>query len=206
MGAIPTSDMPAYVHLHKRVCGALDCCQETAAVEFKEPAPWPALRQRLIPTIMAMGNLRDGGMVIIGVSERGGRWEPVGIGEGDWATYDPDDIADAVNKYSSPPVEFELVRVSYSEKDFLVIKVSEFQETPFICKRDGPGLTQGTVYIRPSGKPETRRVGNSEEMHALLELAAEKRAARMLATTRRLTGLGASPSDDELFGRELSGL
>ena len=48
MGAIPTSDMPGHKRLHERVVTALDRCQESQAVDFKESATWDQLKWRII--------------------------------------------------------------------------------------------------------------------------------------------------------------
>ncbi len=79
MGAIPTSDMPGHAKLHERVLNALDRCQESKGVDFKESAPWDNLKWQLIRTAIAMGNLRDGGIIVIGASERGDSWDLTGI-------------------------------------------------------------------------------------------------------------------------------
>ena len=63
--------MPGHRALHERVTDALDTCVESQAVDFKESAPWDAIKFKLTRTAMAMGNLRDGGLIVIGVSERG---------------------------------------------------------------------------------------------------------------------------------------
>jgi len=78
MGAIPTSDMPGHKRLHDRVLSALDRCQEGQAIDFKESAPWESLKWRIVVTALGMGNLRDGGVIVIGASEREQIWELTG--------------------------------------------------------------------------------------------------------------------------------
>ncbi len=209
MGAIPTSDMPGYRRLHERVFNALDRCQETQGIDFKESAPWDSLKWRIITTSLGMGNLRDGGIIVIGASERGKIWELNGITDEHLATYDPDVIIDVVNKYSSPNVELDIVLAKYkNDRDFLSIQINEFKDTPIVCKKNGPsggGITEGAVYVRPPGVAKTTRVMNSSQMHDLLELAAEKRARRMLEVSRRI-GLVSIPTSTERFDEELEGL
>jgi predicted HTH transcriptional regulator len=72
MGAIPVSTFPGHKQLHERVVTALNLCQESRNVDFKEPASWSNLQVHIARTSMAMANLRDGGIIIVGVSERGG--------------------------------------------------------------------------------------------------------------------------------------
>lgn len=210
MGAIPTSDMPGYERLHERVCSTLDRCQETQAIDFKESAPWESLKWRLIKTIMAMGNLRDGGVIIIGASEREDDWELTGISQEHLTTYDVDNITDAINIYASPPMQVEIVRVKYSnDQIFLALHAKEFEYFPYVCNSNSPArigvLREGEVYIRPPGKPQTKKVTNALEMADLLELAAEKRARSMISTARRI-GFVPPPDNTQHFDRELEGL
>ena len=94
------------------------------------------------------------------------------------------------------------------ESEFLAIQVREFEDTPCVCKRNGTdesdSFRQGDVFIRPPGKAQTKRVSTATEMHDLLELAAEKRARRLIERSHRI-GLGpvetrTAPFDDELEG------
>jgi predicted HTH transcriptional regulator len=205
--AIPTSDMPGHRALHDRVVAALDTCVESQSVDFKESATWEALQFKIIRTVVAMANLRDGGMLVIGASEAGERWELTGVSEEHLATYEVDEVVDAVHKFASPSVGVALVLVPYRNgRQFLTIQVMEFGDTPIVCRRDGPpnsGLRQGAVYVRPAGVARTTEVRSAEQMHDLLDLAAEKRARRILETARRI-GLEAPPArkpfDDELGG------
>jgi len=59
--------------------------------------------------------------------------------------------------------------------------------------------------VRPPGKPRTTRVTTAEEMQSLLELAAEKRARRILEVAHRI-GLKASETSSQKFEDELGGL
>jgi len=208
--AIPTSDMPGHKELHDKVYNALDRCQESKSVDFKESAPWNDLKWQIIRTALAMGNLRDGGVIVIGASERNDTWDLTGITQENIATYDVDDIIDIVNKFSSPPIKIEVVRVSYRNKNtFLAIQIHEFTDSPFVCRKNGPdnikNIRSGDVFVRPPGKPRTTRVTTAEEMQSLLELAAEKRARRILEVAHRI-GLKASETSSQKFEDELGGL
>jgi len=70
---------------------------------------------------------------------------------------------------------------------------------------DGQKIIEGAVYVRPPGIAKTTRVTNAYQMHDLLELAAEKRARRLLEVTRRLS-LEPKPSATERFNEELGEL
>jgi hypothetical protein len=207
MPAIPTSGMPGHHVLRDRVFAALDSCVELQGVDFKESATWPSLQYKIARTAMAMGNLRDGGIIIVGASERGNAWDLSGITADHLATYNVDDTVDGVNRYASPAISFNLVLVRYRNgNDFLAIEINEFEETPFVCKRAGPpesSLRRGVLYVRPPGLAQTTEIRSAEDMHELLVLAAEKRARRMIEMTRRIGIELAStsrPFDDELGG------
>jgi predicted HTH transcriptional regulator len=210
MCAIPTSDMTGYSQLHDRVCSALDRCQESQAIEFKESADWESLKLRVIKTILAMGNLRDGGIIIIGASERNDTWDLTGIAPEHLATYDFDDITDAINRYASPPIQIDIVLVTYNgDKTFLALQAKEFESLPYVCQNNAPNgsklLRKGEVYVRPPGKPQTKRITDAQEMADLLELVAEKRARSIISTSRRI-GFAPPPDDSQYFDRELGGL
>jgi hypothetical protein len=209
MGAIPTSDMPGHKQLHERVVSALDRCQESQGIDFKESAPWESLKWRIIHTALAMGNLRDGGIVAIGASERGSIWELTGIKPEHLGTYDVDNIIDFINKYASPNVDLDIVLIKHGNGvDFLAIQIREFSDTPIVCKKNGPAgksIMEGAVYVRPPGIAKTTRVMKASQMHDLLDLAAEKRARRILEVSRRI-GLEPRPTAKEHFDEELEGL
>jgi hypothetical protein len=156
-----------------------------------------------------MGNLRDGGIIVVGVSQRDKKWKLTGISGSNLATYDPDIIIDKVNAYVSPHVDLDIVTVKYRNgKLVLAVQVRVFSDTPLVCKKNGPndtGLSEGAVYVRPPGMPRTTRVTNAAQMHDLLELAAEKRARRILEVSRR-GGLVPGSTGFELFDKELGGL
>ncbi len=210
MSAIPTSDMPGHRKLHERVFNALDRCQESKSVDFKESAPWEDLKWQLIRTSLAMGNLRDGGIIVIGASERGDTWDLTGISNDHLSTFDVDDVIDVINKYASPPIKIEIVTVTYrNSKVFLAMQIHEFTDCPFVCKKNGPDnnkkLRAGDVFVRPAGRPRTTRVISADEIQDLLELAAEKRARRILQVAHRI-GLKPTDTSSKKFEEELEGL
>lgn len=209
MGAIPTSDMPGYKQLHERVFNALDRCQESQGIEFKESATWDDLKWKIIGTALAMGNLRDGGIIVIGASEREATWELTGIKPEHLKTYDVNNVIDFVNKFASPNVDLDIVRIRYRNGvEFLAIQIREFNDTPIVCKKNGPQgkkVVEGAVYVRPPGIAKTTRVMKATQMHDLLELAAEKRARQILEVSRRI-GLEPRPTAKEYFDEELEGL
>ena len=204
MCAFPTSDMPGHRRVHDRVIGALDICQEGQGIDFKESAPWDSLKWRIIKTVLAIVFEM---VELIGASEENKRWVLSGITPDHLVTFDVDNIIDAANSYASLILIWTLL-VQYNGQQFLAIQVNEFDNTLIVCKKNGPagtGIVEGAVYVRPPGIAKTTRVMNASQMHDMLELAAEKRARRILETARRV-GLTARPAEAERFDDELEGL
>jgi predicted HTH transcriptional regulator len=207
---IPDSSLPGHRALHERTIAALEICQETVNVEFKSSGSWADLENKIVKNILGMGNLRDGGLLVIGVSENGNRWELAGILPEHLRSFEPDDVLAHVGRYVSPVFEIDVVTVTYATKQFLTIHTHEFADTPLVCKKNGPdgakneGLACGGIYVRLPAPPQTTRVMDAAQLHALLELAAEKRARRMLEQVRRIGALDV-PEQDAL-NAELEGL
>lgn len=213
--AIPDSTLPGHAQLHDRVRSALERCQESPAIDFKESSFWEQLRHTIVKNVLAMGNLRDGGIVVIGASERNGTWELNGITDEHFASYDADTMLGCIGSFVSPHAKVDIVRVIHTNgHPFLCVQTYEFDEIPLICKKNGPdgeGLLEGAVYVRPPGVPRATRMMNAEQMRDLLRLAAEKQARRILEDARRI---GVLPDVEvqprqELpieFERELEGL
>ncbi len=209
MAVIPKTDLQGYEALQKRVDATFQLLQESRAVDFKQSIKWEVYRIKFAETIMAMSNLRDGGIIIIGVSEENGDWKLTGITGEDLATYDPDDMIDFVNKYSSPVVNFDVVRHEVDKVQFLIISIHEFESEPVICKRAyNQDLRRGTIYIRPIGKPETRAIQNAEELRELLDIAVEKKMRRFEGLIERVFESKPTTHQQDMkkFDQELEGL
>jgi hypothetical protein len=156
-----------------------------------------------------MGNLRDGGIIVVGVAQRGDSWSLTGITSAHLLTYDVDRMTAHVNSYVSPHADLDVVVVQHRDGlEYLAIYVREFRDTPLVCKKNGPdgsGIVRGKVYVRLPAPTRTTSVTDAQQMHELLELAAEKRARRLLETARRV-GLVERPSESDAFDAELGGL
>ena len=193
--AFPTTQMSGYTDLKGRIALALGRCQEQPWLDFKESQPWDVLRWRLLKTTMAMANLRDGGLIVVGVAERGTSWELTGITADHLNSYDYDDITDQLSKYASPQVVVDIVVHHHDDgNSYLAFHVHQFKDSPVICRNNSPDdvkpkdrLLAGEIYVRPtSGKPRTEKVTDAGRLHGLLELAAEFRARKILETAKRI--------------------
>jgi len=208
---IPLSTLPGHRAFHDKIVTALGLCQESHRVDFKESAAWMSLRDKLVKTLLGMGNLRDGGIVVMGVSERDANWEITGITEENLRSYDVDDMLGYFGSFISPFAEIDVVQALHNDRNFLAIQIHEFQEIPLVCRRNGAdpnheGLFAGSVYVRPmGGVPRTTRVMDAQQMHDLLDLAAEKRARNLIRRARAFE-MAVQDLDNVAFDRELEGL
>lgn len=209
MSAIPKTDLPGYEALRNRIDAAFRFLKESRSIDFKQSVKWEDYKIKFTETIMAMSNLRDGGIIIIGISEENDDWKLKGITDQDLTTYDPDYMIDFVNKYASPVVNFDVVRHDVDKLQFLIISIREFESEPVVCKRDyKKDLRRGTIYIRPIGKPETRAIQNAEELRELLDIAVEKKMRRFAGQIERIYGSKSTSyqQDQEKFDQELGDL
>ena len=147
---------------------------------------------KIAKAVIAMGNLRDGGLVCLGIDEpRMSAMKPGLSTEQVAAWVDYDLVHAAIARYADPPVSFEpaAVRLS-SDVDVVVLQVDEFDNVPHLCRRDfDTELAAGELYIRPAGMPRSARVPDSREMREVLELAIDKGVRELLRRTRSI-GLG----------------
>lgn len=209
--AFPDSKLPYYADLRERISLALSRCQEQTWLDFKESQPWEALRWRLLKTMMGMANLRDGGLIIVGVAERDTIWECTGIEPAHLGLFDYDDIMDQLDKFASPQIRVDIVIHDHDDgKRFLAFGVHQFDDSPVVCRNNSPDgvkgkerLATGEFYVRATrGKPQTVKVTDAAQINDLLELAAEFRARRMLEVGKRI-GLVPAESAASKFDAEL---
>ena len=188
MGALPSTELKGYEILKSKVKEALRLLQEINSIEFKKAAKWGELKRGITKDILAMTNLRDGGIIIIGIEEKDNKWNCTGLTSEQLKTFNPDDIIEHINSYASPSITFNIIKHTDEQNlDFLIIQVPEFEEKPVICRKQyNRELRRGALYIRPLGKPESREVKSAEEMHDLLELAADKAFRKFLGKCENL--------------------
>jgi hypothetical protein len=193
---------------------------EIPGVEFKGPGPRgdDYLRAKVARAVMGMTNRRDGGIVIIGVEERGGVLNPVGLSQNDVGSWrNNDHVINALANYMSPPASFDLSIREFQGKEFAVLEVHEFSDVPTICKKRyhrnhqsghlDVVLREGACYIRSRHKPETVEVSSLEHMRELLDLAIEK-GVRKFVTQAQKAGMHLSGESDvrdqELFDQQFA--
>jgi len=126
---------------------------------------------------MAMGNIRDGGQICLGIDNTklaamlpGLTAEQVT----EWTNYD--NVSDQLAKYSDPPPTFRIDPFTLTNcVAVVVLDVEEFDSGVHICKKDYAGeLQTGQIYVRPRGKPRSVQVPTLADMRDLTDLAVDK--------------------------------
>lgn len=186
--------------------------REHRALEFKESQPWHELQYHVIRTAMAMANLRGGGTIVVGVSERRGSTSLAGMEPEHLSGYTFDRVHEQINRYANPHVSAELETIVIAGAPFLAITVRQFDDVPIICARDyegHPRLRRGALYTRSKRKAETSELQDPNDLREILDLATDVRFAHFM---RRLR-LGdvslqqmVEVSSRERFDEELQGL
>lgn len=158
---------------------ALTFGHESRSFEVKGPGNLSdsAYCAKVARAVMAMGNLRDGGLVCLGIDETLMPQMLPGLDADQFTAWsDFDDVTDKMARYSDPPVSFKVHPLDLtSGAQVVVLDVTEFDHVPHVCKRDSQrDLQKGMTYVRPRGKPESVPVPSSSEMRELLDLATTK--------------------------------
>jgi hypothetical protein len=192
----------------------IDPLEERRNLEFKPGGDRndPTLQAKVVRAILGMANLRDGGWVILGITDRPSPALP-GIGPVELASWKLDDLLVTVNGFAEPNVQLDRFEVAHDGKTFLVIRVHGFDEIPVFCRKNsgseagkkGLILQEGFIYVRSTTKPETIPVRDPALMRELLELAIEKGIASFDRRARRL-GYVRKPTDAERFEAQIEDL
>ena len=153
--------------------------RESRSFEVKGPGSMTDKQYvaRVVRAAMAMGNLRDGGQVCLGIHDHQMATMTPGLSPAEVAEWtDYNNVSDQVSKYSDPPVAFHMHNFTLSSgADVVILDVEEFDTDLHICKRDYQGVLQaGQTYVRPRGKPQSSQVPSLVDMRDLHNLAIDK--------------------------------
>lgn len=183
---------------------------EAPGVEFKAPCDRTDKPKfaKIVRAVLGMANRRDGGKVVVGIEEgEAAQLSLLGLSSEQLRTWEPDAVAGAIDPYADPFVTVSTARVSYEGLEYVVLKVSEFEEVPVLCKKDYPDvLRQGACYVRRRGRIETSEIPTQAAMRDLIELATEKGIRKFLHQMRRagvdLSTIRTAADDVERFEQQ----
>ena len=162
---------------------------ENLNLEFKasfdfEKNEWA--RERLIRSILAISNTRNGGYVVIGVEENSDKtFSFNGIEEEHLTIFKSklEDLKSKIESFSSSPVNYGIgigkYEVEEEEKDIMLITIIEFILNPLICRKNGKHknkiLEEGAIYVRTlKDKPSSIKLTNPIDIQDFLERASDK--------------------------------
>jgi len=192
--------------------------KEERYLEYKSSMVWTSdyTKVKIAQAMMAMSNLRNGGVIVVGMKEiKRGVWKPDTMTNEQVASFTQDDIAQWVNDYAVPAVQFTVGPFSLDTNKFAIIKVREFDSFPTICRKPKPlggkeGLKKGAIYYRSNAKNESAPISSDEDMRELIALAVDKGIARGIERLRELgfvAGFSVPQEEDALkYKQEREGL
>jgi hypothetical protein len=112
------------------------------------------------------------------------------------SSFTQDDIAQWVNDYATPAVQFSIDSFALNGNQFVIIQVQEFDSSPVICRKQktvgGEVLEAGVIYYRSNRKIESAPISTDEDIRELISLAIDKGISRHV---NRLHRLGLIPTE-----------
>lgn len=183
--------------------------QEERWLEFKQTMLWSdrAIQARIVKTILAMSNIKDGGWIVIGKEEQqDGTFVKRGMTEEHFNSYDSDHVKTVVGNYADPCALIDLEKKEIESLRYVIIRVNEFDDIPVICKRSYSDILQeGTIYTRTmGGRPESIPVPSQTEMREIIRMAVTKGVRRWF---EQMSGVGVPMEGDEArFRRQMEDL
>ncbi len=171
------------------------------------------VKGKLLKCIMAFANTRDGGHILIGVEQKGVRFEPTGATEQQARSFDPTDIGNFARNYCSTLPRVTSREVTIDGVTLLLVRVAEFADEPIVCTSDlhgadnKPILRKGSIYVRTEDA-RCVAIDSSETMRSFLALAVQKYGEGLLEQIRGLVGAAsitnAPMPPNELYAAELT--
>ena len=145
------------------------------------------MREKLIRSILAMSNTRDGGVIVVGVGETKDKLPNfTGVKDEHLSTFNTDILKEKVESFSNFPVNYEIGFGLYKSANYIVISVAEFSLNPTICKKSGDNqqekliLEEGAIYIRTQkDKPSSVKLSNPIDVQDLMDRITDKQISNL---------------------------
>lgn len=191
--------------------------KEERYLEYKRSMVWTGndtTKVKIAKAMMAMANLRNGGVIVVGMREVArGVWEPEAMTPEQVSSFTQDDVAQWVNDYATPAVQFGIEVLTLNGNQFVIIQVQEFDASSVICRKQkisgGETLEAGAIYYRSNRKIESAPISSDEDLRELIGLAVDKGISRHIIRLHRL-GLIPAESAEQLdaaqYEKERNGL
>ncbi len=189
--------------------------KEERYLEYKRSMVWTngLTKVKIAKAMMAMSNLNDGGVIVVGMRENGGMWVPETMTPEQVASFTHDHVADYVNAHATPSIQFSIDTFTLDGNQFIIIRVQGFDSFPIICKlpdRAGDeSLDTGAIYYRSHRKIQSAAISSDEDSRELFSMVIEKGFSRHIERFYRLGLVAAEPPrvvDSAQYEKERAGL
>ncbi len=149
---------------------------ESEELDYKAAVNWYKLgragKAKFARHCMAMANTK-GGYIVVGVAEdRTGRpCVYTGVNNLQSKSFDPTDVGNVINRYSDPPMDFDIERPSVDGKRYVIFVIRRFSMIPHVCSYSCDSeLQQGVFYIR-TPDASSRPAYKASEVHSMVQKA-----------------------------------
>ena len=99
--------------------------KEERYLEYKRSMIWTGndtTKVKIAKAMMAMANLRNGGVIVVGMQETSrGIWVPEVMTPQQISSFTQDDVAQWVNDYATPAVQFSIEAFPLNSNQFVII-------------------------------------------------------------------------------------
>lgn len=177
---------------------------ENKNLDYKQSLNWNTAtaeaKAAVVKDVLAMANTQDGGRIVFGV--RDGDFEPVGLADEEFQSFDTTRFVDFLNRFADPPFGCGIHKFTIDDKKLVGIEVPEFGDVPVICKADANDangrqvLKRGATYIRTE-RAASEVVSSADTMRDLMNRALVKRGDQLLKMVERLIKGKPTSLDDE---------
>ncbi len=185
---------------------------ETARLDYKESVNWTDLSKakkgEIVKDILSLANLSGGGRIVFGVRDTD--FEPVGMTQSDFESFDTTRLNSFLRQYTDPEHCCVVSKNEIDGKLHVTIEVPEFVSEPIICKKDlqtNDGhtiLQRGAIYMRKESA-ESTIINSSTQMRELLTRALKHRSDDLLKSINiLLSGQNPGRSSVSVFDESIA--
>jgi schlafen family protein len=180
---------------------------ESKDLDYKNPCKWDEADKmaccRLVKDVLGMANTL-GGFLVIGVSETATGFSWDGMSSEQNESFETTRFNRFLQNYADPPINTRLLKLVDDGRQFVIIEVPRFPDTPHLCQRDFPGaLSAGTLYVRTDNN-ESAPIKSSADFRLVVEQAVRNRSDGIVDAIRSILkgGPSTTESSHEQFDRQ----
>jgi hypothetical protein len=173
---------------------------ESKAIDYKGPGKWDEANKaaccEIVKDILAMSNT-GGGYLVFGVAEKKDCFEYVGLSTDELGTFETSRVNRFLQNYADPPINCIIVKEQIENRNYVVIKVPGFMETPHICKKEFHKVLQPSgLYVRTDSN-ESALVQSSADFRRVIERAVRNKQDELLESFRAILTSSSAPFEEQ---------